>query len=48
MKTNNEFFNSVSVYFDKMIGFDSALQKRSILLSNFIDDKIKSVTDVVY
>lgn len=29
-----------------MIDFDSALQKRSILLSNFIDDKIKSVADV--
>lgn len=29
-----------------MIDFDSALQKRKILLSNFTDDKLKSVADV--
>ncbi|MBK7632098.1 MAG: class I SAM-dependent methyltransferase [Ignavibacteriales bacterium] len=46
MKSNNNFYNSASVYYDKMIDFDSALQKRKILLSNFIDDKIKSVADV--
>ena len=46
MKSNNNFYNSASVYYDKMIDFDSALQKRKILLSNFVDDKIKSVADV--
>ncbi|MBK7631515.1 MAG: class I SAM-dependent methyltransferase [Ignavibacteriales bacterium] len=46
MKSNNNFYNSASVYYDKMIDFDSALQKRKILLSNFIDKKIKSVADV--
>ncbi len=46
MKLNNNFYNSASAYYDKMIDFDSALQKRQILLSNFIDDKIKSVADV--
>jgi len=29
-----------------MIDFDSALQKRKILLSNFVDEKIKSIADV--
>lgn len=46
MKSNNTFYNSASAYYDKMIDFDSALQKRKILLSNFIDEKIKSVADV--
>jgi len=46
MISNNNFYNSASVYYDKMIDFDSALQKRKIPLSNFIDDKIKSVADV--
>jgi ubiquinone/menaquinone biosynthesis C-methylase UbiE len=46
MKSNNTFYNSASAYYDKMIDFDSALQKRKILLSNFIDDKTKSVADV--
>ena len=46
MKSNNTFYNSASAYYDKMIDFDSALQKRKILLSNFVDEKIKSVADV--
>jgi ubiquinone/menaquinone biosynthesis C-methylase UbiE len=46
MISNNNFYNSASVYYDKMIDFDSALQKRKILLSIFIDEKIKSVADV--
>jgi len=46
MKSNNNFYNSASVYYDKMIDFESALQKRKILLSNFIENKIKSVADV--
>ena len=46
MKSNYSFYNSASAYYDKMIDFDSALQKRKILLSNFIDDIIKSVADV--
>lgn len=46
MKSNNNFYNSASIYYDKMIDFNSALQKRKILLSNFVDDKIKSVADV--
>ena len=46
MKSNNTFYNSASAYYDKMIDFNTAIQKRKILLSNFIDDRIKSVTDV--
>ena len=46
MKTNNSFYNSASIYYDKMIDFNSALQMRKILLSNFVDDKVKSVADV--
>ena len=46
MKSNSTFYNSASAYYDKMIDFDSALQKRKILLSNFVDEKIKSVADV--
>ena len=43
---NNNFYNSASIFYDKMVDFDSALQKRKIFLSNFIDDKTKSVADV--
>jgi ubiquinone/menaquinone biosynthesis C-methylase UbiE len=46
MKSNITFYNSASAYYDKMIDFDAALQKRKILLSNFVDEKIKSVADV--
>lgn len=46
MKSNCTFYNSASAYYDKMIDFDSALQKRKILLSNFVDEKIKSAADV--
>lgn len=46
MKSNNKFYNSASIYYDKMIDFYSAVEKRKILLSNFIDDKIKTVADV--
>ncbi len=46
MKSNKTFYNSASAYYDKMIDFDAALHKRKILLSNFIDDRIKSVADV--
>jgi len=46
MKENNKFYNSASIYYDKMIDFYSALEKRKILLSNFIDDNIKTVADV--
>ena len=46
MNPSNSFYNSASVYYDKMIDFDSALHKRKILLSNFVNDKIKTVADV--
>lgn len=46
MKINHNFYNSASIYYDKMIDFNSALQKRKILLSNFVDDKIKTVADI--
>ena len=46
MKSNNSFYNSVSVYYDKMIDFDSSLKKRKELLSTFINPHIKSVADV--
>lgn len=46
MKSNNNFYDSASVYYDKMIDFETALQKRKILLSNFVDDKMKSISDV--
>ena len=42
MRPDNKFYNSASAYYDKMIDFDSALQKRKILLSSFIVEKIKS------
>ncbi|MDT3695020.1 MAG: methyltransferase domain-containing protein [Ignavibacterium sp.] len=46
MKINNLFYSSASVYYDKMIDFNSALQKRKTLLVNFIDDKIKQAADI--
>ena len=46
MKPNDSFYDSVSHYYDKMIDFDSALQKRKELLSGFVRSQIKSVADV--
>jgi ubiquinone/menaquinone biosynthesis C-methylase UbiE len=46
MKSNISFYNSASDYYDKMIDFDSALQKRKELLSGFITPQMKSVADV--
>lgn len=46
MKSNNDFYDSASVYYDKMIDFEGALQKRNALLSNFVNDRIKSAADV--
>ncbi|MFZ1518277.1 MAG: methyltransferase domain-containing protein [Ignavibacteriaceae bacterium] len=46
MNPGNSFYNQASIYYDKMIDFDSALHKRKILLSNFVNDKIKTVADV--
>ncbi len=43
---NNNFYNSAAVYYDKMIDFDLALQRRKTLLSSFIDKQIKTVADV--
>ncbi len=46
MNPGNSFYNSASIYYDKMIDFDAALHKRKILLSNFINDEIKTIADV--
>ena len=46
MKSNISFYNSASNYYDKMIDFDLALQKRKELLSGFIMPQIKSAADV--
>lgn len=46
MKSNNNFYNSASFYYDRMIDFESALKKRKTLLSNFINSKMKSVADI--
>ena len=46
MNPGNSFYNQASIYYDKMIDFDSALHKRKILLSNFVNDKTKTVADV--
>jgi len=46
MKSNSTFYNSVSVYYDKMIDFDSALQKRKAFLSSFLDKDCKTIADV--
>jgi glycine/sarcosine N-methyltransferase len=46
MKSNISFYNSASVYYDKMIDFEGAFQKRNALLSNFVNDRIKSAADV--
>ena len=46
MQPNKDFYNSASLFYDKMIEFDSALTKRKLLLSNFADGKINIVADV--
>ena len=46
MKSNSTFYNSASLYYDKMMDFDSALQKRKELLSGFIASQIKTAADV--
>ncbi|MCZ2269985.1 MAG: class I SAM-dependent methyltransferase [Ignavibacteriales bacterium] len=46
MKTNNFFYNTASGYYDKMIDFESALNKRKNLLSDFVKSGISSVADI--
>ena len=46
MESNSTFYNSASLYYDKMIDFDTALQKRKKLLLGFITPQIKTVADV--
>ena len=46
MNSNRAFYNSASLYYDKMIDFSVALQKRKELLSGFIAPQIKNVADV--
>lgn len=45
-KKNNDFYNSASVYYDKMIDFELALKKRKELLSGFINPKTNTVADI--
>jgi glycine/sarcosine N-methyltransferase len=46
MKPNITFYNSVSDYYDKMINFNSALQKRKELLKGCVTPQITNVADV--
>ena len=46
MKPNNSFYNSASLYYDKMIDFNSALQRRKELVLGFISSQIKTAADV--
>ncbi|MCZ7609242.1 MAG: class I SAM-dependent methyltransferase [Ignavibacterium sp.] len=46
MKTNNFFYNTASSYYDRMIDFESALNKRKIQLSDFIESGVSSAADV--
>ncbi len=46
MKTNEEFFDSISSFYDKMINFDAAIQRRKEALQNFIDPYMKSAADM--
>jgi glycine/sarcosine N-methyltransferase len=46
MKTNEEFFDSVSSFYDKMINFDTAVARRKEALQNFIEEGMFSAADV--
>ncbi len=46
MEKNKLFYNTASGYYDKMIDFESALNKRKNLLSGFVNNKIFSGADV--
>jgi ubiquinone/menaquinone biosynthesis C-methylase UbiE len=45
MKTNEEFFDSISSFYDKMINFDSAIERRKAALSNFVDADMRTAAD---
>ncbi len=43
---NPDFYNALSQNYDSMLNFESALQKRSALLRNFIRDSYKYAVDI--
>ena len=45
MKTNEEFFDSISSFYDKMINFDAAIERRKAILSNFVDPDMRTAAD---
>jgi glycine/sarcosine N-methyltransferase len=46
VKTNEEFFDSVSSFYDKMINFDAAIARRKEALSNFVKEGMTAAADL--
>lgn len=45
-KSSTDFYNDISAFYDEMVGFSSALQRRKDLLKKFITDKTSSAADL--
>lgn len=46
MLTNEKFFDSISETYDNMISFRDAVEKKKLLLKEFINDETKSAADL--
>lgn len=46
LKSNEDFYNSISVFYDGMVNFSSALLRRKNLLKNLITDKLSTAADL--
>jgi len=46
MTSNESFFNNISLFYDKMTGYDKALKSRMDIYKNFISDGMKSAVDL--
>lgn len=44
--SNSSFYDDIAVSYDEMISFDNAIDKKKLLLKNFINNDIKTAADV--
>ncbi|MCU7494866.1 MAG: class I SAM-dependent methyltransferase [Ignavibacteria bacterium] len=45
-QTNETFFDSISSFYDDMIGFKAALERRKAVLNKFLPDSVKTAADL--
>ncbi len=46
VKSNENFFDEISVFYDEMVNLNSAFERRKNVLSNLISSEIKNVADL--